>query len=47
MKQMVDNPDQLKSMASEARPLIASRYEQSYVRRCLKEYYKEILSDIK
>lgn len=47
MKQMADNPDQLKSMASEARPLIASRYEQSYVRRCLKEYYKEILSDIK
>ena len=47
MKQMVDNPDQLKSMAFEARPLIASRYEQSYVRRCLKEYYKEILSDIK
>lgn len=47
MKQMVDNLDQLKSMASEARPLIASRYEQSYVRRCLKEYYKEILSDIK
>ena len=47
MKQMVDNLDQLKSMASESRPLIASRYEQSYVRRCLKEYYKEILSDIK
>ena len=47
MKQMVDNPDQLKSMASEARPLIASRYEQSYVRRCLKEYYKEIINNIK
>ena len=47
MKQMVDNLDQLKSMSSESRPLIASRYEQSYVRRCLKEYYKEILSDIK
>ncbi len=47
MKQMADNLDQLKSMASEARLLIASRYEQSYVRRCLKEYYKEILSDIK
>ena len=47
MKQMVDNPDQLKSMASEARPLIASRYEQSYVRRCLKEYYKEIINNIR
>ena len=47
MKQMVDNLDQLKSMASEARPLIASRYEQSYVRRCLKEYYKEIINNIR
>ena len=47
MKQMVDDPDQLKSMASEARPLIASRYEQSYVRHCLKEYYKEIINNIK
>ena len=47
MKQMADNPDQLKSMASEARPLIASRYEQSYVRRCLKEYYKEIINNIR
>lgn len=33
------------AMASEARPLVASRYEQSYVRRCLKEFYKEILTD--
>lgn len=47
MKQMADNLDQLKSMASEARPLIASRYEQSYVRRCLKEYYKEIINNIR
>ena len=47
MKQMADNLDQLKSMASEARLLIASRYEQSYVRRCLKEYYKEIINNIK
>lgn len=47
MKQMEDDPDQLKSMASEARPLIASRYEQSYVRHCLKEYYKEIINNIK
>lgn len=31
-------------MASVSRQLIASRFEQSYVRRCLKEYYKEILS---
>ena len=31
-------------MAQNARPLVASRYEQSYVRRCLKEYYNEILA---
>jgi len=32
-------------LAAEARPLIASRYEQSYVRSCLKEYYNEILNN--
>ncbi len=31
------------SLAANARPLIASRYEQSYVRQCLKDFYKEIL----
>lgn len=36
----------LHAMASEARPLIASRYEQSYTRRCLKNYYKQILNEL-
>jgi len=40
MKQMIDNPTTTATMASKARPLIASRYEQSYVRRCLIDFYK-------
>lgn len=43
MKEMVVNSALRESMASKARKLVADRYEQSYVRRCLKEYYKEIL----
>lgn len=46
MKRMLENPDLRTSMAIEARPLISSRYEQSYVRRCLKEYYKNLLKNI-
>lgn len=46
MKNFVTHPDRLAAMASEARPLIASRYEQSYVRSCLKEYYAQILKAI-
>ncbi len=44
MKRMVVDDEWRSSLAANARPLIASRYEQSYVRRCLKDYYKEILS---
>ena len=43
MRLMADSRDRTAGMAASARPLVASRYEQSYVRRCLKEYYKEIL----
>lgn len=45
MKQAISNPERLRSMTAEARPLISSRFEQSYVRRCLKNYYKEILNE--
>ncbi|MCM1066455.1 MAG: glycosyltransferase family 4 protein [Muribaculaceae bacterium] len=45
MRRFIDSPEELSKMAAEARPLIASRYEQSYVRRCLKEYYSEVLKD--
>ena len=44
MKYFVENPDDVKRMAENARPLIASRYEQSYVRQCLKDFYREVLS---
>lgn len=46
MKRFVENPDEVKRMAANARPLIASRYEQSYVRQCLKEFYKECIESI-
>lgn len=45
MKHFVENPEDVKRMADKARPLIASRYEQSYVRQCLKDYYKEVLAE--
>jgi len=38
----IDHRDLTQAMAAEARPLIASRYEQSYVRRCLIDFYKSI-----
>lgn len=37
-----DSP-MLEAMASRARPLIVSRYEQNYVRQCLLNFYKDIL----
>lgn len=43
MKSFLEHPDKRTQMASNARSLVASRYEQSYVRNCLKDYYKEIL----
>ena len=45
MKRFVDNPDEVDTMAANARPLIASRYEQGYVRQCLYDFYKEILKN--
>lgn len=32
-------------MAAEARPMIASRFDQRYVRSCLNDFYREILPD--
>lgn len=43
MNAFIENPEWVKEMGAKARPLIASRYEQSYVRNCLKEYYREII----
>jgi len=43
MKRMATDTAWRKSLVANARPLIASRYEQSYVRQCLYDFYEEIL----
>ena len=45
MKRFVEHPDVVADMASQARPLVASRYEQGYVRQCLYNFYNDILKD--
>ena len=45
MTQFIENPKATAAMAKNARPLIASRYEQSFVQQCLFDYYKQILQD--
>ena len=44
MKRFVENPNEVVRMAANARQLIASRYDQTYVRQCLKDFYKEVLA---
>ena len=44
MKWMVEHPQEKKIMAANARPMVACRYEQGFVRQCLKDYYRGILS---
>lgn len=43
MEYMLTHKDVRRYMANKTRSLVASRYEQSFVRNCLKRYYKEIL----
>lgn len=43
MKWMTEKPQERGKMATKARPMVASRFEQGFVRQCLKDYYKEIL----
>lgn len=45
MKWMVEHGEERRVMAAHARPMIASRYEQNFVRRCLKDYYREIFAE--
>ena len=45
MKRLLADDANRRRMADAARPLIASRYEQSFVRKCLKDYYREILRE--
>ena len=44
MKWMVEHPMEREKMAEKARPMVAERYEEGFVRKCLKDYYKKILS---
>ena len=43
MAYMICNSDESSRMASNAREMIANRFEQSYVQKCLLEYYNEII----
>lgn len=43
MKYVVENKNALNRMAEVSRPMIESRFEQSYVRKCLLDFYDEIL----
>jgi len=43
MKQMITDENSRKQMTGNARKMIADRFEQSFVRQCLYDYYEEIL----
>lgn len=43
MKRMIENPEGRITMASVARQHIADHYEQEFVRRCLFDFYKQII----
>lgn len=43
MKQMITDENGRKKMTGNARKMIADRFEQSFVRQCLYDYYEEIL----
>ena len=45
MMRFVQQPRQVAKMAANAREMIASRFEKSFVEQCLFDYYKEILSE--
>lgn len=43
MKTMVEYKEMREEMAKNARPMIESRYEQGFVRKCLMEFYEEVM----
>ena len=43
MKYVVENKDAFNRMTEVSRPMIESRFEQSYVRKCLLDFYDEIM----
>lgn len=46
MRRFVERPDEMRYMAANARQLVASRFEQGYVRQCLKDFYAGALSRV-
>lgn len=46
MLNMVNNQEERERMAGNARKMIADRFEQSFVRKCLYDFYDEILQNI-
>ena len=45
MTQFVQNPQATQAMAQKARQMIASRFEKSFVQKCLFDYYNQILGE--
>lgn len=43
MKFIITNKEKKEAMAANARPMIEKRFEQGFVRKCLYDYYEEIL----
>lgn len=43
MRRFVESPKVVAQLRKNARTMVEERYEQSFVRQCLKDYYKEIL----
>lgn len=44
MVYLATHPEQAKEMGKAARPIIEQKFEQSFVRKCLYDYYKQIIS---
>lgn len=44
MENFISHPNQAKEMGEKARPMVETRYEQSFVQQCLKDFYESILS---
>ena len=40
---MMEHPEERKKMGQRAREMVADRYEQSFVRQCLYDFYREVL----
>ena len=45
MKRFVEDDKMVKALAANARELIASRFEQGFVHKCLYDFYHEVLKD--